>query len=138
MDQAFEDGLEFVQKQIHAEPGRRRDAPSGGKGQTDLRSLRGHIVPPIVTESGVREPVYERIARVVSRPDLDDLQFVTASPLDIDVPRGGRVYTFRRTAGDPRIQLDVASTTLHGFVFHWFGLLITMGGLVVWMRRRGA
>jgi hypothetical protein len=136
VDQAFEDSRVFMEKQLHAEPGSRAKSANDADVAINLRDLRGQIAPPIVSRSRLTDPAYQRVPQAGSKPSLENFQFVDVSPLDIDVPRGGRVFTFRRTAGEPELQVEVHSTTLHGFAFHWLGLLLTLGGLAFWIRRK--
>lgn len=72
------------------------------------------------------------LARAGDSPVLFDLD----PGIEIIVPRGGQVHTFRRFQGNPELELNLAHPARGGGVAAWLGLLVTLGILGWYGRRR--
>lgn len=135
VDQDFEDARVFMEEQLSAQYAWRSSRADVDSGYRDIRELRGQLAVSDVPERTLSALEYQRSKPRRPSVDLEGLQFADVSPLDIEVPRGGRIFTYRRTAGDPRLQIEVTSTTVHSSGLHWLGLVLSLVALAVCLRR---
>ncbi len=141
-------GLDPVDQEFEDARGFSTNIWGDGRALTRTRfsdsELPGEWLAPITLPAPQRQPG----EAVYTRPNasLKDVSLATSGgsmPLfhleegvEITVPKGGHVHTFRRFEGDAKLQLSINHQHRSSGIGAWLGLILCLAGIIAWGRHQ--
>ncbi len=146
VDRAFEGAREFLEGRWSAT---RSGAPQSNEGQQrgggegipldSFRDALGPVQAPAVSRDETDPSASggaNGVPSILGSTTSDDRAFLAESlGVDMTLPSGGELHTFRGKVSTPNLELDLAARDLDARLWHAIGLAATVAVIVLWTRR---